>query len=285
MISYVTHLCTSMLFTPANKPERFKKAQSIEYADGVVLDLEDAVSKECKEEARKQLFSYLQNNKETEKKGFIEAVRINPISTYAGLQDVLAMIDSDIIPKVIVLPKVENVQQVELYIELLTTKHQVSSEFIALIETAKGLENAYEIAKHERVASIAFGGGDLTADLGAKLTFDCTQSYRARVVQAAKAAGKQALDVPYLNFKDVEGLELETRQVKDLGFNGKFAIHPDQVGVIHRVFSPSEAEIEHAKKVVSVFESAHGGACELEGKMLDLAVVKNSFVLLQRYNN
>ncbi len=156
--------CNSLLFTPANRPERFEKPASNKNAQMVVLDLEDAVSLRYKDQAREILIDYLQrNNSIPADHPMITAVRINAISTQAGLKDIVCLVREKVVPDVIFLPKVQNVQEVELYSELLNLGREKHVQFIAAIETAVGLENAHEIASHQDVVAIGFGGADLAA--------------------------------------------------------------------------------------------------------------------------
>ena len=194
------------------------------------------------------------------------AIRINAISTLPGLKDLAALIEAPIPLDAIFLPKVQNLQEIELYTELLGGPKLSQIPFVALIETAYGMQYAHEIASHFRVAAIAFGGGDLSVDLGVKLDFASTIAYRSRIVQAAHYAHKPAWDVPYLNFHDDEGLRKETRQVKDLGFSTKVAIHPNQLQTIVEILSPTPEEIEEAKAIVKTYQEAQGYACEYKAK-------------------
>ncbi|MCL9780286.1 CoA ester lyase [Vibrio sp. S4M6] len=276
-------LCNSLLFTPANRPERFEKSGSNKSAQMVVLDLEDAVSLRYKDQAREILIDYLQHNPSIPSDHpMITAVRINAISTHAGLKDIVCLVRDKVVPDVVFLPKVQNVQEIELYAQLLNQGKKQNVQFIAAIETAVGLENAHQIAAHPDVVAIGFGGADLAADLGVDLTFDNTQVYRARIVQAAKYAGIVAWDVPYLDFRDEPGLIKETQQIKAMGFNAKIAIHPAQLAPINKTFLPSEEEVNEAKEILITFKQANGSACQYKGKMLDIPVVKRSQDILER---
>ena len=276
-------LCNSVLFTPANRPERFEKSGTNKDAQMVVLDLEDAVALRYKDQAREILIDYLQKNDSIPADHpMITAVRINAISTLAGLKDIVCLVREKVVPDVVLLPKVQNLQEVELYSELLNQGREKNVHFIAVVETAVGLENAHQIAAHPDVFALGFGGADLAADLGMELDFENTAVYRARIVQAAKYAGKMAWDVPYLDFKDKEGLCKETQQVKAMGFNAKIAIHPAQLEPINQTFFPSEEEVNEAKEILITFKQANGSACQYKGKMLDVPVVKKSQAILEK---
>ncbi len=277
------NLCRTVLFTPANRPDRYEKAGTMSAADGVVLDLEDAVPLPDKDQARADLVNYLSNHQGiVSDHPIMTAIRINAISTHAGIKDLTALIDADIMPQALFLPKVQNAHEIELYYSLLSTNQPCTTPFIAAIETAYGMEFAHEIAAHPQVVAIAFGGGDLAADLGVTLNFSSTIAYRSRIVQAARYAGKAAWDVPYLDFKDESGLRKETQEIKDLGFTTKIAIHPAQLQPIVDILSPSQAEIDEAKAIVDTYKKAGGSACEYRGKMLDIPVVKKCEAMLDR---
>lgn len=155
-------------------------------------------------------------------------------------------------------------------------------QFVALIETAYGMEYAHKIASRKRVVALGFGGGDLAADLYSDLCFESMIAYRSRIVQAARYANKIAWDVPYLNYEDPEGLERETLQVKGLGFSAKMAIHPNQVSTISRILSPSASDVQEAKKMLQAYQQAGGHACTYQGKMLDLAIIKRCEYIIEQ---
>ncbi len=276
-------LCRTALFTPANRADRYEKAGTLSCADGVILDLEDAVPLAEKHSARQTLINYLKAHKNIPANHpMMTAVRVNSISTLAGIKDLAAFVDAGIQPDAFFLPKVQNRQEIELYATLLNQDALKPVMFIALIETAYGMQYAHEIASHPQVLGLAFGGGDLAVDLGAKLNFDSTIAYRSRIIQAAKYAGKSAWDVPYLNIKDEKGLRIESKRAKDLGFDAKLAIHPVQLAPIVEIFSPTDDEIKEAKAIVDTYKKANGSACEYQGKMLDVPVVKKCEELLEK---
>ncbi len=263
----------TMLFTPANRPERFAKAKQAG-ADGLVIDLEDAIPLADKAAAREIAFDYLKTHPLNS--DFLVTLRINSIKTAAGLNDLLALINSEIHIDALVLPKVEHAQEIILY---QTHLAQMNVPFIALIETARGLYNAVEIANSSKnVRALVFGGGDLAADLGAALEWEPMLMARSLVVQAAASAGIVAIDVPYLKLNGLDDAELinETKKVKALGYTGKFAIHPSHLQTIIDTFTPSADEIKQAKRVVALYEKSGGEACEIDGKMIDVPIYRSA---------
>jgi (S)-citramalyl-CoA lyase len=259
----------SLLFTPATHPERFAKAKEIG-ADGIVIDLEDGVALDAKDVGRKNLMLALKKSRPVDQ-NFIWSVRLNHISTEAGLNDLLALAGRGDQFDAISLPKVESPTEVDIAVKHLRT---TTPRFLAMIESGRGLEQAATIASHPAVAALVFGGADLAADIHANLAWEPMLYARSRIVQAAADAAVPAFDVPFLNFHDDAGLRTETEAVKGLGFTCKLSIHPAQVATIQSVFSPTSDELERAQRVVNAFAAAKGAACQIDGKMIDLPVYK-----------
>ena len=265
-------LVRNLLFTPADRPERFEKAVAVG-ADGAILDLEDGVGLPSKEKARQAALKFFQTPPAAPQ-GFIWAVRFNHVTTEDGLKDLLAFRAAPLKPKVVMLPKTESVTEVEIAVRHLKTGAGDAPQILALIETGKGLGAAEAIASHPSVAAIAFGGADLAADLHATLAWEPMLFARSRIAQAAAAAGIPAFDVPFLDIHDAAGLSKETQLVKALGYSCKLAIHPAQIAPINAVFTPDSKELERAERIVAAFKQAHGGACQVDGRMVDVPVVK-----------
>ena len=257
--------CRVLLFTPGNRPERFAKAAAAG-ADGVILDLEDAVSLGDKDTARATLMAFFGRPQP----GF--GLRVNNIHTPAGLRDLDALASSKIAPGFLVLPKVESAFEVRLYARLLNRV-----PLVCTIESARGIDAASEIAAADpSVRALAFGGADLAVDLRAELAWEPMLYGRSRIVQAAAAAGIAAIDVPHVVLDDEAGLRADARRAKALGFSAKLAIHPKQVASILEVFTPSAAEIERAQAIVAAYEAAGGNVVEYHGKMVDGPIVKSA---------
>jgi (S)-citramalyl-CoA lyase len=265
-------LVRSLLFTPADRPDRFAKGPAAG-TDGAVLDLEDGVGLEAKQSAREAALRFFEKPLPAPD-GFIWAVRLNHITTEDGLKDLLAFRAAAHRPPVVMLPKTESVSEVEVAMRHLKTRASDAPQIIALIETGRGLGSAETIAAHPAVAAIAFGGADLAADLHAALAWEPMLFARSRIVQAAAAGGIVAFDVPYLDIHDAEGLRNETASARALGYSCKLAIHPSQIGPINAVFTPNPTELVTAQRIVAAFKDAHGGACQIDGRMIDVPVVK-----------
>ncbi len=276
--------CRSLLFTPANRPDRFLKALETK-ADGLVIDLEDAVSQKDKDSARLGLIEFLKtkpfeknNNKS---RPFLVCVRINSIQTLAGLKDITALCESKIFPDALVFPKVEYAEEIKLYDKYFSLPECQNLSYMALIETAIGLENAYKIAHASpRLSGLTFGGADLAADLGAELSFEPMFYARSRIVQAAKSAGLCALDVPFLDIHNDAGNKEEAERVKKMGYTGKYAIHPAQIETLYQVFTPSPEDLNRAQGIVDAYNQAGGNVAEFNGKMIDVPVYKSAMRIL-----
>ncbi|MDO8776535.1 MAG: CoA ester lyase [Burkholderiaceae bacterium] len=257
----------SLLFTPADRPERFSKAVA-SGADGVVLDLEDAVAAVAKTAARDAALNFLAGHADD----VLWVLRINHFKTQAGLEDLLALRRVLRMPAAIMLPKVESPGEVDAAVAHLHCNGS-SPLIVALIESSRGLGAADAIAAHPAVGALAFGGADLAADMGAEMAWEPLLFARSRIVQAAAASQIAAWDVPFLDLRDDTGLTRETVAAKALGYSAKLAIHPAQVGSINAVFSPTQRQVERAQQVVAASARSAGGVCVVEGKMIDQPVV------------
>lgn len=272
----------SMLFLPGNTPNMIINGDSLG-ADSIILDLEDAVSPDEKDSARLLVRSALKN---MGFKGVEITVRINSIDTDYWKHDLDAIIP--LRPNLIMPPKAscaEDIREVDAYIEEVERRNGIevgTVKLIPLIETALGVENAYQIASVcPRVAAIFLGGEDLTADLRCKRTKSGNEiDYaRKRLVMAARAAGVDVYDTPFTDVNDDEGIEVDAEYAKSLGFTGKSAIAPRHVKVINAVFSPSEKDIEYAKLVfeaIRLGKEQGKGAVSLRGKMIDKPIVERA---------
>lgn len=259
--------CCVLLFTPGNRPERFAKAAA-SGADGVILDLEDAVSLPDKAAARATLVDYFSKNQTC-------GMRVNNIHTPAGVADLNALVTSGAKPAFVVLPKVESAFEVRLYAQLLKLP------LLATVESARGLEAATEIANADPlVQALAFGGADLAVDLRAELAWEPMLWGRGRVAQAAATAGISAIDVPHVALDDEAGLRSDAVRVKAMGFSAKLAIHPKQVGPLLEIFTPTAAELERAAAIVAAYDKAGGNVVEYQGKMVEGPIVKSAQRLL-----
>lgn len=270
----------TMLFVPGNHPGMIQSA-AVLGADSVILDLEDAVSLSEKDSARNLVAKAL---KQWSFKNTEVTVRINPLSTPYGPIDLEAMLNAG--PDLLLVPKaeVEAMQQVEAMISEFEARSgkPVRTRLFALIESASGVENIHDILKASpRTIGVLFGGEDYTSDMGiARTTGGEEIEYaRNRVAVACKVHGVDAVDTPYTDVDNHEGLLEDARKAKRLGFTGKAAINPRQVTVIHKGFAPEKADVAYALRVLEAMEMAEEegkGVFSLDGKMVDAPIIQRA---------
>ena len=272
----------SMLFLPGNTPNILQNGDALG-ADAVIFDLEDAVAPDQKDAARilvRNTMTYLDFSR-------VEViVRINSVDTDFWKKDLETILPLK--PSLIMPPKsscAQDVLTVDAYMSQLEDRlgfARNTVRLIPLIETALGVENAYQIAScTPRVAAIFLGGEDLTADLQCKRTKESQEiEYaRSRMVCAARAAGVDVYDTPFTDVNDDEGIRIDAEKAKSLGFTGKSAISPRHVPVINEVFSPSQRDIDYAYEVMEAIRRGKEegrGAVALRGKMIDAPVASRA---------
>jgi citrate lyase subunit beta / citryl-CoA lyase len=275
----------SRLYLPGTEP-KYSINAGLHGPDAVILDLEDSVHQAEKDAARILTRNTLRavNFGECER-----MVRINQLPL--GLEDIAEIIPEA--PDLILIPKVEHpgqVTQVDNMIAELKVRYQITRPIwlMPILESGQGIENAAGIAAaSDNVVAITIGLEDYTADLGVVKTAEGRESLyaRTRLVNAARAAGVQAIDSVYGDVGDVEGLKRWGENSRALGFEGMGCIHPSQIPVIHAAFAPSAVEIEKAQKIVGVFEDAQQrgvGVVSLGSKMIDPPVVQRALKLVAR---
>ncbi len=278
----------TMLYLPGNNPNMLLRGWLFG-SDGLILDLEDAVSIHEKDSARILVSRIL---KEGEFGDCEVTVRINGVDTEYWEKDLEAIVPCGI--DGIRIPKVEGPETVKAVDEALTRIEKAAgitvgrTKICCLLETARGIWNAYEVAASSpRVDSICPGGEDLTADLRTQRSDDGVEleGPRRRVILAARAAGIDAFDTVFPRINDDEGLVREATFIKQLGFDGKSVIHPRQIPIIHSVFMPTEKEITKARRIVEAAKEAAArglGAVSVDGRMVDAPVVKRAQFTLTR---
>lgn len=269
----------SRLYLPGNTPSMMINA-GLHKPNGVILDLEDAVAPAKKYEARFHVRNALRS---VNFYGVERMVRINQVP--AGIEDLKWIVPHHV--NLILIPKCESAEQVKLVeneVEKIRKIHKLNYPifYMPIIESALGVEKAYEIATASpAVTSLAIGLEDYTADLGVKRTREGHESLyaRLRLINACKAARKQPIDSVFSDVGDMEALAANVRHSKALGFEGMGCIHPRQIPVIHANFAPEKDEIEKAKKIELAFDDATAkglGVVSLGTKMIDPPVVKRA---------
>ncbi len=271
------------LFVPGNRPDRVDKAIRTA-ADVVIIDLEDAVpysqKKETRPVVREKILDY------QERPVF---VRINALDTEFFQEDLNAVVVEGL--ACIMVPKVETAAQIQeinrglLKIEEKKGLRPGSVSIIALIESALAVENVFQIVSQrtdpQRLFTVAFGAADFALDMGFEITKTGEELLypRARIAVACRAGGVEPpLDTPFMiDLEDLEALEADIKRACRFGFQGKLSIHPKQVDICNRLFSPTQGDIEYAQKVIQAFDAAEAdgtAAIQLEGKFIDYPVVE-----------
>ena len=284
----MSRLRRSMMFVPGNNPGMIRDAH-IYGSDCIMFDLEDSVSINEKDAARFLVYKALTSLKYGKKE---LVVRINDLGSGLGVTDLEAMVRAQ--PDVIRLPKTETAQDVtDCETEIARIEREIGlpegkTKMMAAIESAKGVLNAYDIARSSsRLIGIALGAEDYVTDLrttrspeGIELLFA-----RSMIVNAPRAAGIAALDTVYSDVNHEEGFIAEATLIKKLGFDGKSIINPRQIEPLHRVFTPTEKDIIKAKAIMEAIAEAElrgSGVASLNGKMIDKPVVERARYMIER---
>jgi citrate lyase subunit beta/citryl-CoA lyase len=264
----------SRLYLPGNEPKFFINA-GLHSPDGIILDLEDSVALSEKDAAQFLVRNALRS---VDFYGAERMVRINQLPR--GVEDLKFIVPHNV--HVILIPKCESAEQV-LQIEenavQIGEKHNLKNEifYMPIIESALGVIKSFEIASSSKnICALAVGLEDYTADIGVQRTNEGKESFFARsmIVNAAKAAGVQAIDTVFSDVEDMDGLRLSVLEAKALGFEGKGCIHPRQIKVVHEAFAPTHEEIEKAKKLFVLKKQKNRISSSLGSKMIDPPVVK-----------
>ncbi len=279
-----------MLYIPGNNPAMLQQG-GVYGADSLLLDLEDAVALNQKDSARILVRNIIKTI------NFYDAevcVRVNHIDTPFGLEDLEEIVPLQ--PYAIRFPKTESVEELEKLIQIIESiedKHNLPHNQMtihAMIETALGVQNVFEIAKFSsRVDALTIGGQDLTADMNIKSTKEGSGIDLARkmIVMAAKANKIDAIDTVFVDINDEEGLRKETEYAKQIGFTGKAVINPRQIDIIHEVFMPTDDEVRKAYRIAKEFKKnkeAGIGVFAINGKMVDAPVLARAMHTLELAN-
>ena len=280
-----------LLYVPGSDLHKIEKAAALD-VDCITLDLEDGVAENRKTEARELIASAL---RELDFGRSEKIVRVNSFASGRAAEDLAAVLPAH--PDAILLPKVDAPQYIQEADRLIASVEATqgwavgSIALVVIVESARGIMNLEAICRQSesipRFQGIVFGAEDFIADMGATRTPEALELLyaRSRLVLHAVAFGLQAIDLVTVNFKDQEFLEKESRQGAQMGYSGKQIIHPVQVEPVQRVFSPSETEIERARKILEEarqHESEGKGAFTVDGQMVDMPVIKRAEGILAR---
>lgn len=293
----------SVLSVPGNREKMIEKARAL-LADVVMLDLEDSVPVDQKDEARKLVISAL---KVGGWKAPTISVRINPMDSPWAYRDIVDTVENcGSLIHTIVIPKVEDpcmVKAVDYFLSQIEMRRGLPLGHIGIeasVETARGMMLIEDIATSSgRLETLVFGIADYTSSVGAPTVGisghgegeDFYPGHRwhfpmSRLVMAAKAAGLMAIDAPYGDFRNLEGLKHSCLISRGLGYDGKWAIHPDQLPIINEVFAPSPEDVKRSLRIVEEYEKAQKegrGSCALDGKMIDGATLRLARQTLEKW--
>ena len=272
----------SALYMPGINQKAMDKALNLD-CDAVILDLEDAVEVSKKEDSRQLVIRQIENNDYRPK---VVVVRVNDLGTKWGEQDVAAVANLPI--QAILVPKVSEIRDISRMVDLL---NRLGSELPIwiMVETPLAIININELARQPRVTALVMGTSDLVVDLCAEhLEERQNISYALqRSIIAARAFGKKILDGVHLDFRDLDSLRKVCRLGKSMGFDGKTLIHPDQIPVANDAFSPSEAELDKAKRVIDAWRSAQtrgSGVVEVDGTLVESLHVEEAKRLISFFS-
>jgi citrate lyase beta subunit len=278
----------ALLYMPGDDERKIRKAATLD-VDCVCLDMEDGVALSRKDEARALIPRMLH---ELDFGRAERLVRINPIGSGMEADDLRAGLE--VRPDAIVIPKVESgdaIRWTGAQIEAAERRNGWLAggiHLIVLVETALGIVNLKDISGSDpRLQALIFGAEDLAGDIGAVRTREGWEVFYARsaVVTHAAAFGLQAIDMVYIDYQDTEGLVRESAEAAHMGYAGKQVIHPNQVGPVQGAFTPDDAAIRHALRVMNAMQEhqeAGKGAFSLDGKMIDMPLVKAAERVLAR---
>ena len=264
----------SFIFTPGLRPEMYPKALK-SGADMVCVELEDGIAPKDKAEARTKALALFAEPQADD--GVERILRINSMRERFGIEDVQAILATSTPPPALMMPKVRTPDEVVMLDQLLSEAGH-DTRLHVIIETNEGLEAAFAIAKcSRRIEGLFFGGVDMAAELRCVNAFETMIYARSRVVHAAAAAGLDAVDVPFLDLDDPEGMRVEAEKVRDLGFSGKGSVHPKQIAALNEVFTPSDEKIARARRVIAEFEAADTGLVVIDGKLIEKPVLRDMY--------
>lgn len=275
----------TMLFMPGNNPGMLVSADNLE-ADAIIYDLEDAVSTSQKDAARDLVASALRT---LSYKNSVVTVRINPTDSPYWKDDIRAIIPAG--PDGLVIPKSnkDTAKEVFDFIDEFSKENNIENnlKYYMLVESARGILELEDIVKEsDRIEGLLLGAEDYSVDMQVKRTEGSEEIAfaRYRIVTVAKAYGLNAIDTPFTDIDNMDGLKRDTKFVKTIGFNGRLIVGPRQVFAVNEMFSPTQAEIEDAKVIVSQAEEAERkglGVFSFRGKMVDKPIITRSENLLK----
>ncbi len=277
----------ALLYMPGDSRPKIEKAITLG-VDCICMDMEDGTAYNRKEKAREVIARALQ---ELDFGNAEKLIRINGVGTGLEEDDLAATLRHH--PDAVVIPKAESLEQIQWLSEKIEAMELSQGwelnkiRILAVVESAKGFINLPEIATHPRLDALIFGAEDYAASVGATRSRGGLEILyaRSKLILHAAANDLQAIDVVFVNFKDVVNLKIDAMQGAQMGFTGKQIIHPNQVAPVQEAFTPSDTEINYAQRLLEAFEAAEAegaGAIDFEGKMIDMPLVKSARSVIER---
>lgn len=283
------HTLRTMIFVPGYQTKFLGKALSFK-ADALILDIEDSVPFEYKEDARKNIFNYLENNTFTQKL----FVRVNSVESGLMAKDFEAVLHKKILG---FMPTMIQDDKDIIHIDKMLNQLELDNGFeigtfklCPLIETGSAVLKAYEIGSAtDRVIGLAFGGEDYLTDLDGlhKIHGTSLLTARSMIVMAARSLGKEVLDTPYLDVHNLDGFKKEVDQARELGFSGQLIIHPVQLKIANETFTPSEEEVAEATKIINAIEESKQlgrGVTLIDGFIIGPPMEKRARKILEKFD-
>jgi len=281
------HARRALLYMPGDDRHKIEKALSLS-VDCVCMDMEDGVAPNHKTKARRTIAAAL---RELDFGRSEKLTRINAVGSGLETEDIQAVLPFR--PDGVVIPKIETLEQIQWASEKIEAAELAcgwpvhSIRLLVGVETPRAILNLKDIASHPRLDALIFGGEDYAASVGATRTPGAQELFYARsaVVTACAAYGLQAIDMVSIDFKDLESLLQEAHFGAQLGYTGKQIIHPNQVAPVQEAFTPDDAAVEYARRLVEAFEAQQAkgsGVFALDGRMIDMPLVKAARSVLDR---
>ncbi len=274
----------SLLFIPGNNPSMIQNSD-IFLSDAIIFDLEDAVSINEKDNARNLVSNFLETRSKFDKQIIL---RINPVDSEYFREDLrilqLGKIDYLLLPKA----SINSLDHLEKAINKIEKDYDLEKiKVIALVEQAKSIIEVDQIAAHNRVSALFLGAEDLCNDLEIERTNSGSEILfaRSKIIYAAMANNIVPIDTPFTDISDEEALEKDSQNAFSLGMKAKACIHPNQLEIVNKVFSPTSKQIDWAKKVIMAYEenkSIGKGAFKLDGKMIDKPIIEKAMKIIEK---
>ena len=250
--------------------------------DIVCLELEDGIAPTDKTSARENALDIINTQKFNDKVEVL--IRVNSLRESYGLLDIAALLNSKKQPDGLLVPKIKSPEELIILDNLLSEK-KLNTKLHAIIETNLGLEKADDIAaSSNRIESLFFGAVDMSAELRCQNSWENLLYARSKVVHAAASKELDVIDVPFLDLNNMKKMQEEASKSKNLGFTGKGAIHPKQIKILNKVFTPSLKVVNKAKKIIQLFENSSTGLIIYDGKLIEKPVLREMYRIINIHN-